>query len=166
MGVGDRAFPQHDSLALGLFWGLLQHLSVYTPSSYSSRKGQRSPGERGWEDFTARHHAACSRNIYCFWREKQQDSNNRTQLLDLACWTIFILLFQIINYSLRRLLFSLLPTHLPPPNHHPPTPKYIHTHLNPMGDTGTQAATHPQVYQLVHIDLESGVLEIWVGWGQ
>lgn len=124
---GGQDVPQHGSLGLGLFWGLLQHLSVYTPSSYSSRNGQMSPGKHGWEDFTARHCAASSRNIYCFCREKQQYSNNRTLLLGLAGWTIFILLFQIINYSLRSLLFSLLPTHLPPPNHQPPpTPKYIH----------------------------------------
>ena len=62
-------------------------VSLHT-RAYSSRNGQMSPGEHGWEDFTARYQAASSRNIYCFWREKKQFSNNRTLLLDLAGWTI------------------------------------------------------------------------------
>lgn len=72
----------------------------------------------------------------------------QTLLLGPAGWAIFILLFQIVNSPLRNLLFSLLPTHLPPSN----PSKYVHTHPNPRGDT-IQAASHPHVNQLVQIDL-------------
>lgn len=38
--------PQHDSLGLELLQGLLQQLSVYTPSSYPSRNEQMPSGSR------------------------------------------------------------------------------------------------------------------------
>ena len=144
----------------------MQHLSVYTPAPILQGMGKCHLG-----NMDGRISQPDTKLQVPETSTVSGERKNSSLITGPCSWIwlagpLFILLFQIINYSLRSLLFSLFPTHLPPPNHHPPTPKYIHTHLNPMGDTGTQAATHPHVYQLVQIDLEGGVLEIWVDWGQ
>lgn len=108
--MGERAVPQLGSLDLRLSQGLLQHLSVYIPSSnFSKKKKQKQmlPGQQDGKIPCVLQTSLYSRNVSSTLNCRQ------TLLLGPADWVIFIFLFRIMTSSLRNLL-CLPPVHTSP----------------------------------------------------
>lgn len=156
--MGERAVPQLGSLDLRLSQGLLQHLSVYIPSSnFSKKKKTKTNATRaaGWED------PMCSTNFTVF-QERFFHSQLQADPVVGSGWLGHIYLFIPYNdFFLEEPALSTPCPHIP---HYLTTPN-MSTHIWIPWKISFRQQVTPRptmLFQLLQIDLGGRSGGMWM----